>query len=51
MLRPLCRRERPYTPLKRERVPLGAGLDGTENLTQAEFGPRTVQSAASCYTD
>jgi len=51
MLRPLCHWKRPDTPLARDRVRLGAGLDCTENLTQAEFDPRTVELAASCYTD
>ena len=49
MLRPLCHRERPHTHLTREGVRLGAGLDGTENFNQAEFDPRTVKPAASCY--
>ena len=51
MLRPLCHREEPDTPLTRERVRFGADLDSTEKLTQAEFEPRTVQPEASCYTE
>jgi hypothetical protein len=32
-------------------VVLGAGMEGTENLSPLGFHPRTVQPAASRYTD
>jgi hypothetical protein len=51
MLWTLYPQERPGTHCTGGWVGLGAGLDGTENLTLTGFDPRTFQPIMCCYTD